>query len=46
MFASKFATAEGLSNRERGEIAEAFVAWKAADTALADYHARRRYRLG
>jgi hypothetical protein len=38
-FASKFATAEGLSKRELGEVAETFVAWKAADKALADYHA-------
>jgi tRNA U54 and U55 pseudouridine synthase Pus10 len=46
MFAPKFTTAKGLSNRERGEIAEAFVAWKAADKALADYRARRRRCLG
>ena len=46
MFAPKLTMAEGLSNRERGEIAETFVAWKAADKALADYHARRRYCLG
>jgi hypothetical protein len=38
-FASKFATAEGLSKRELGEVAETSVAWKAADKALADYHA-------
>jgi hypothetical protein len=38
-FTSKFATAEGLSKRELGEVAETFVAWKAADKALADYHA-------
>jgi hypothetical protein len=38
-FASKFATADGLSKRELGEVAETFVAWKAADKALADYHA-------
>jgi hypothetical protein len=38
-FARKFATAEGLSKRELGEVAETFVAWKAADKALADYHA-------
>jgi hypothetical protein len=38
-FAPKFATAEGLSKRELGEVAETFVAWKAADKALADYHA-------
>jgi hypothetical protein len=41
-FALKFTAAEGLSDRERGEIAEAFVTWKAADKALADYRARRR----
>lgn len=46
MFAPKFTTAEGLSDRERGEVAETFVAWKAADKALSDCHARRRYRLG
>jgi hypothetical protein len=46
MFARKFTTADGLSNRERREISETFVAWKAADKALADYRARRRYRLG
>jgi hypothetical protein len=38
-FASKFATAEGLSKRDLREVAETFVAWKAADKALADYHA-------
>jgi hypothetical protein len=38
-FASKITAAEGLSHRERGEVAEAFVAWKSADKALADYHA-------
>jgi hypothetical protein len=37
-FASKFATADGLSKRELGDVAETFVAWKAADKALADYH--------
>jgi hypothetical protein len=34
-FASKFTTAEALSNREREEIGEALVTWKAADKALA-----------
>jgi hypothetical protein len=41
LFAPKFTTAEGLSDRERGEVAETLVAWKAADKALSDYRARR-----
>jgi hypothetical protein len=38
-FASKLTTTEGLSKRELGEVAESFVAWQAADKALADYQA-------
>ena len=38
-FASKLAKEEGLSKRELGEVEETSVAWKAADKALADYHA-------
>jgi hypothetical protein len=38
-FGSKFATVEGLSTHELVEVAETFVAWKAADKALADYNA-------
>jgi hypothetical protein len=41
-FAPRVETAEGLSTRELGEVAKTFVAWKSADKALADYHARRR----
>jgi hypothetical protein len=45
-FARKFATVDGPSHRERGKLAESFVAWKAADKALADYQATRRCPLG
>jgi hypothetical protein len=40
--ATKITRAGGLSNRERGEVAETLVAWKSADRALADYNTRLR----